>query len=53
MNDAEFIKERIEALRASIAFYSPKNKPERELWTARAFLKNLPVRFSKKDTAWI
>lgn len=37
----EYFDERIEGLKASVAFYSPQNKTERELWVANAFLRNL------------
>jgi len=49
MNDAEFIKERIEALEESIEYYSAKNKAEREIWVAEAFIQNLNIEYESSE----
>lgn len=43
------LNERIEALRASVEFFSPQMKQERELWVAREFLEYLGFNFEPTD----
>jgi len=40
---ARMLREHIESLEASVRYYSPQNKAERERWVAQAFLQNLGV----------
>ncbi len=49
MNDAEFIQERIEALKESVEYYSAKNKAEREIWVAESFIKNLNIDYVESE----
>lgn len=46
--DDEFREDRIKGLEASVAFFSPSNKAERELWVAEAFLSNLGLVTSRE-----
>ena len=48
-DDQEYLKEQQEALRESIAFYSPEKKVEREAWIVSTFLDNLDVPYAESD----
>jgi hypothetical protein len=49
MDEKAFIQDRIEALEESIAFFSNKNKPERERWDCKQFLATLGVPFDEAE----
>lgn len=49
MDNREFIEKYKQAILESIAFFSNKHKPDRELWVVGEFLKNLQIKFSKKE----
>lgn len=49
MNDEEFLEERRLALRASVEYFSAKNKTERERWVCIQFLNCLGLAFDEKE----
>lgn len=48
-DEQEFIKERQQALRDSIAYYAPERKSEREAWVCCALLDNLGIQYVESD----
>ncbi len=49
MSKHRLLEDQIKALEESVKFYAPENKPEREMWVVRSFLKNLSVDFSENE----
>lgn len=49
MSDEEYLRAQREALAQSVAFFAAKNKGEREVWVARAFLQNMNIPFSDQE----
>jgi len=49
MDNREFIEKHKRAILESIAFFSNKHKPDRELWVVGEFLKNLQIKFIEKE----
>lgn len=47
MTNKEFLEDRRQALKESIAYFSASNKPERERWVANEFLSNFNINFSE------
>jgi len=49
MNKRQFLKDLQEALKESVTFFSPRNKPARESWVGMTFLQNLGLQLDEKD----
>ena len=49
MSDHELLEAIRRSRRASIDFFSSRNKPEREKWVCRTFLRNLRITFEDAD----
>ena len=48
-SDKDYIRDVTKARREAVEFFSPRSKQERELWVARAFLRQIGVRFAEDD----
>jgi hypothetical protein len=48
-SDEEFLRERRDALAASVEYFNSTNKSERERWVCEMFLRNLGTRFKRDD----
>lgn len=48
-SESDFIKERVDAIKEALHFFSNDCKPDREVWVVRHFLSQLGIEFSNEE----